>query len=278
MELKTLPITGRTRLYLVIGDPVAQVRAPELMNPIMQSLGRDAVMVSLQIAPEQIDQLLPSLLRSPNLDGILVTIPHKFSAAQHAAKVSPAVEKAGCANALRRTSEGWEAENFDGIGFVQGLSASGFDPAGKRILVVGSGGAGAAIAAAIVDAKPKMIALFDIEHGRSRRLADRLANGTAGVSAIEVLPDAATYDLVVNATPLGLQPGDDLPIAVETLSPGTLVADVIMKPQETALLKKARDMGFGTHLGIHMLDAQIDMYCRFFGLASGIGDDRTIGA
>lgn len=273
MAHKGREVTGRTRLYVVIGDPVAQVRAPELLNPLFVQSGIDAIMVPLQVAQGQLDDLLPALMQSGNLDGILVTIPHKFAVCRHVSKVSPTVETAGCANALRRTSQGWEAENFDGAGFVEGLGASRFHPAGKRILIAGCGGAGASIAAGLLDVKPQSIDLFDVQLDRSRWLAARLSNTATSVRALDRLSGPLAYDLIINATPLGLNPNDPLPIPIEQIE-GGLVADVIMKPRETALLKRAREQGLGVHLGVHMLDAQIKMYSAFFGLTD---EAKTIG-
>ena len=88
-------VTGKTRLFLVIGDPVTQVRAPELLNPLFVQSGMDAVMVPLHVGQHQMDDLLPALMKSTNLDGILVTIPHKFAVCRHVPKLSPAVERAG---------------------------------------------------------------------------------------------------------------------------------------------------------------------------------------
>ncbi|MGV0820448.1 shikimate dehydrogenase family protein [Martelella sp. AMO21009] len=260
-------VTGRTRLYVVIGDPVTQVRAPERLNPLFVQSGIDAIMVPLHVDQVQLDDLLPALMRSENLDGILVTIPHKFAVCRHVSRVGSAAEKAGCANALRRTSQGWEAENFDGAGFVEGLAASHFHSAGKRILIAGCGGAGASIAASLLGVKPQSIDLFDVQLDRSRRLAERLSNTATSVRALDGLSGPLAYDLIINATPLGLDPDDPLPIPVEQIERG-LVADVIMKPRETALLKRARERGLGVHLGVHMLDAQIKMYSAFFGLTN----------
>lgn len=278
MTHQSAAVTGRTRLFVVIGDPIDQIRAPELMNPIFARMGRDAIMVPLRVAHDQLDTLLPALLRSPNLDGVLVTIPHKFAVCRHMAKTSLNVDRAGCANALRRGESGWEADNFDGIGFVQGLGASRFDPAGKRVLIAGAGGAGASIAAALTQAGPRSIDLYDLQRDRSHSLAGRLASEAIEVRAIDSLAGALDYDLVVNATPLGLAPSDPLPIDVDRLSGGTLVADVIMKPRETELLRQARKRGLDTHFGSHMLDAQIEMYCRFFGVSSQNNTEKAIGA
>lgn len=258
-------VTGSTRLYVVIGDPVAQVRAPELLNPLFVHSEMDAIVVPLHVRQDQLDDLLPVLMQTENLDGILVTIPHKFAVCRHVSRVSPAVEKAGCANALRRTNQGWEAENFDGAGFVQGLSARGFNPGGQSVLIVGCGGAGASIAAGLLDAKPKSIDLFDAQVNRGQILAERLSGAALSVRALEELSGPLAYDLIVNATPLGLTPTDPLPIPVDRIE-GALVADVIMKPRETALLKRAQERGLRTHLGVHMLDAQIEMYSAFFGI------------
>lgn len=259
-------VSGTTRLYVVLGDPVAQVRAPGLLNPLFAELGRDAVLVPVHVAPADLDVVMAGLRATANLDGILVTVPHKAAVCRHAERLGPAAEAAGVSNALRREPDGsWTADNFDGDGFVRGLSARGHDVAGRRVWLVGAGGAGAAIAVALLDAGVEHVAIQDTDGARARRLADRLTVRRPGrVTVVDGPP--RDVDIAVNATPLGMGTTDPLPFDVAGLPPGCLVGEIIMTPPQTALLAAAEAAGLPTQAGIHMLTHQIDSYRTFFGL------------
>jgi shikimate dehydrogenase len=194
-------------------------------------------------------------------------VPHKAAAAALADRRSPTVEITGSANALRREADGrWYAENFDGLGFVAGLVAAGHDPKGERVALVGAGGAGSAIAAALLDAGADRLAVCDPDTAKLHALRSRLDAHWPGRTATSAEPDTDGAALVVNATPLGLAPGDPLPVRPDRLPPGAVVADIIMQPRETRLLREAAERGHSVHYGIHMLDGQLDAYRAFFGL------------
>ncbi|KUO23168.1 shikimate dehydrogenase family protein [Streptomyces dysideae] len=264
----TVPgISGRTRLFAVLGDPVRQVRAPELLNPVFAELGLDAVLVPVQASAAHLGEVVRGLQRAGNVDGLLVTVPHKAAARAFADVRSPAVELAGGTNALRRGADGrWYAENFDGAGFVAGLTAAGHPPAGKRVTLVGAGGAGGAIAAALVLAGVARLDIVDVDQSRVRTLLTRLSAHAQGRVHGGELPPEAPTDLVVNATPLGLRPDDPLPFDPSQLAPGTVVADIIMTPRETRLLRSATAHGLPIHHGEHMLTQQLHLYREFFAL------------
>ncbi len=260
-------VSGTTRLYVVLGDPVAQVQSPGLLNPLFAELGVDAVLVPVLAEPAHLERIVAGLRCVGNLDGIFVTVPHKAAVAGLADRRSPMVEITGSANALRREAGGrWYAENFDGTGFVAGLVAAGHDPKTQRVALVGAGGAGSAIAAALLAAGADRLAVCDPDTAKLTALRARLDARWPGRTVTSAGPDTAGADIVVNATPLGLRPGDPLPFRPEGLSPGCVVADIIMKPRETRLLREAAALGFRVHYGIHMLDGQLDSYRAFFGL------------
>ncbi|MFI2779973.1 shikimate dehydrogenase family protein [Streptomyces sp. ALB3] len=260
-------ISGSTRLFAVLGDPVGQVRAPSLLNPLLARLGHDAVLIPAHVEPDGFAAVFHGLTRLKNLDGLLVTIPHKATALELADEVSPAAAAAGAVNALRREPDGrWRGENFDGIGFVRGLVAVGHLPEGKRIVVMGAGGAGSAIGAALLAAGAARLTLCDPDTARLHGLLARLEEHWPGRAAGEVTPALGDADIVVNATPLGMRADDPRPFPLHALSPRCVVADVIMKPRETALLKAAAALGHPVLHGAHMLDHQLDLYRAFFRL------------
>ena len=260
-------ISGTTRLFAVLGDPVDQVRAPELVNPLFAELDLDAVLFPVHAPRARLDEVVTGLQAIGNLDGLLITVPHKIEICRHADELSPAVTASGSANALRRESDGrWFAENFDGAGFVRGLHARGHRVAGRRCALVGAGGAGAAIATALLDAGVRRLDLCDPDTARLDQVLTRLERMWPGRAAGSGTPQLDGADLVVNATPLGLRPQDPLPLDPAALPPGCVVADIIMKPRETPLLRAAAALGHPVHHGHHMLDQQLDLYRTFFRL------------
>ncbi|MFD0430766.1 shikimate dehydrogenase family protein [Streptomyces zhihengii] len=133
-------MSGTTRLYAVLGDPVAQVQAPAMLNPLFTRLGTDAILVPVHVRPGDLDTTVPGLQRVRNLDGLLITVPHKADCLRFADEISPAARLSGSANALRRGPDGrWYADNFDGAGFVRGLRAAGHRPETATVCVAGAG-------------------------------------------------------------------------------------------------------------------------------------------
>lgn len=258
---------GTTRLYAVLGDPVAQVQAPQLMNEALVRAGVDAVMVAVHAPPRSLAAIVRGLQQIANLDGMLITIPHKFAVGGLVDRVSDAVALSGAANALRREHDGsWSAENFDGEGFVAGLRQQGHDPSGKRIALIGAGGAGAAIAVALTQAGVASIAITDLAVGKAQALVDRLQARSPGSARCAESPDLKQADIVIQATPVGLRAEDPLPFDVTQINAAAVVADIIMKPAVTPLLRAAQARGLSIHPGIHMLSPQVAMYCRYFGV------------
>ncbi|MEU5278076.1 shikimate dehydrogenase family protein [Streptomyces asoensis] len=265
----TSPISGTTRLYVVLGDPVAQVRAPGLLNDLFARTARDAVLVPVHVGPDGLAEVMRGLRRMRNLDGILVTVPHKIEVCRYADLLGPAAEVAGSANALRRNPDGtWLAENFDGAGFVHGLRLHGRDPGGATVALAGAGGAGRAVAAALLDAGAARLRLYDpdpVRRGDVRARLDARWPGRVTAGAEDDF-DGDGVDIAVNATPLGMSPGDPPPFDLARLPRTCLVADIIMKPAETALLEAARRSGRPVVHGRHMLDSQVLLYEDFFAL------------
>ncbi|UGQ13428.1 shikimate dehydrogenase [Yinghuangia sp. ASG 101] len=258
-----VPVTGRTRVFAVLGDPVAQAKAPALLNAEFARVGADAVLVPVHAPTARFAEVVTGLQAAGNVDGLLVTVPHKLAVCAHADELSATAALVGSANALRREPDGrWFADNFDGIGFVRGLAARGHSVRGLRVALAGAGGAGLAVAAALLADGAERIAVRDPDGARSAALARRLGAVWPGRVTDETA--FGPVDLAVNATPLGLRASDPPPFAVADLAPGTLVADLVMEPHETPLLRAAAARGLPIHHGIHMLRCQIGLYARFF--------------
>ncbi len=261
-----LPVSGRTRLFAVLGDPIAQAKAPALLNPLFAASGVDAVLVPVHAPADRLDEIVRGLKAVANLDGLLVTVPHKLAMCGHADELSTAAALLGSTNALRREPDGrWYGDNFDGAGFVRGLTAAGHPPAGLRVALAGAGGAGLAIAAALLTEGAAALTVTDPDRTRVDALLNRLGPHWPGRVTAAPRPPSDT-DLAVNATPLGLTPTDPLPFDPTPLAPGTLVADIIMTPAETPLLRTATTLGLPTHPGLPMLTEQLPLYRTFFRL------------
>jgi shikimate dehydrogenase len=267
-------ITGSTRLYAVLGDPIAQVQAPTLVNALFARQGVDAVLVPVHVQAAALATLMAGLKQIENLDGMLITVPHKATAGGFADQLSPTVELLGCTNAIRRNPDGsWRADNFDGVGFVNGLASAGHRPAGWRVALLGAGGAGSAIALSLLETGVAHLSVTDPDAARLAELRCRLESGWPGRVSTPASPAIRDADLVVNATPLGMRPDDPLPFPPQDLPDGCVVADIIMRPAKTALLAAAATLGHPVHPGAAMLHHQLDLYRAFFRL-DGRGSSR----
>lgn len=256
-------LTEPTRIFGIIGTPVAQVRSPEVFNDRFQRAGLDAVMVPLWVERDLVD-LLRALRAVRNLVGLVITVPHKPTAAAAAVGVSRRAKLARAANALRPVEGGWEADLFDGEGFVAGLRAHDAPLKGARCAIIGAGGAGSAIAVALLEHGAAALKLHDIDIARAKNLRDRLL-AAFSVPVSVGTPDGSC-ELVVNATPVGMEADDPLPLDLAVLAREAWIADVIMKPETTRLLVMARALGHPVVAGRHMLDGQVSLLWDFFHL------------
>lgn len=270
----TRTLTGTTKFFGIIGDPIAQVRAPEVWNALFELNNVDAVCVPLQVSPDRLQDFLSGCRALKNFHGLIVTIPHKpasLTAVEHPTERARLV---GATNVLRLNDNSeWAGDILDGVGFVNGLKAKGHDLAGKRALVVGSGGVGTAIAFAIADAGAKEVVVADVLTERAQNLADRIS--ATGVEARVGEADTSGFDLVVNASPIGMNPEDPLPINCDGLSPSTLVADVVVHPRMTKLLTFAAETGCFVQPGFNMMDYQLATMAEFFGFGPGDWSPET---
>lgn len=259
-------ITGTTRVFYILGDPVAQVRAPEVYNQLFEVHGIDAVLVPLKLPAAALPGFIEHGMRAENVGGFWATIPHKSQLAQLLKPTDPVAAIAGAVNAVKRHPGGrLEAALFDGIGFVKGLDHFGIDVAGRRVLVVGAGGGGHAVAAAIAQRGPAKLAVFNRSRDRAQALADRLQPIAGAAALVADSADPAGFDLVVNCTSMGLKPDDALPFDPARVDGGAAVVDIIMSREPTPLLRACRARGLKAEAGFEMLVQQVPEYLRFFG-------------
>lgn len=262
-----MAITGRTRLLGIVGDPVAPLRSPALFNAAFARLGRDAVFVAFQVPAGSLAAAWPGLTELRNLDGLVVTMPHKEAVAPFLAALGPTARLTGTVNTVRRRPDGcWEGEMFDGEGFRDGLERAGHPPRDASVLQVGCGAAGCAIAFALARAGVGRLSLHDAAPGRAEALAEALARAYPRLRVAAAAPDPAGHDVVLNATPLGLRENDPLPLDPAALSPSQVVADVIPNPEVTPLLAAARALGCATITGKAMHEGQARLAAAYLGI------------
>lgn len=264
------PVHGDTDVYLILGDPIEQVLAPEIFNPLFARFGIDAVLVPVQVAPQHLHTFVKAAFLAKNIKGMWVTIPHKVPVMDVLNGCSDLAHLAGAVNAIRRNADGTlEGGLFDGEGFVSSLDYFDIAYAGKKVLMVGAGGASAAIGASLVQPRASggaaEVAFFDPTPGKAAEVAGRLqAAHTARVVAVSS-SDPAGFDLVVNASPLGLKTSDPLPCDVTRLEPHAALVDIVMKNYPTPVVSAARARGLHAEPGFEMLIQQAHLYLEFFG-------------
>lgn len=258
-------ITGSTQLFGIVADPIAQVRTPQVLNAWFSRQGVDGVLVPFHVGSEDLATAFDAFRRMRNLGGFIVTVPHKTDTVALCDEVSERARAIGAANAVRREADGrLVGDMFDGMGFVEGLKSQGHDPRGRSVLLLGAGGAAAAIAHALAEAGVEQLTIANRTVAKAQAIAERTMHSVPGirVHAVEKA-ESANHDMVVNATSLGMRADDPLPIAASQLPPGLLVAEIIMKPEMTALLQTAQENGCTIHLGRHMLDCQANLMGEF---------------
>lgn len=259
-------INGSTRLIAHLGYPTEAFKAPMIYNPWFAQQGINALVVPMGVRAEDYPATLQVLRRMTNWHGALVTMPHKVSTLALVDALTPTARIAGACNAIVRRPDGTLlGDQFDGAGFVRGVQRKGLALAGRRALVSGSGGVGSAIAASLAAAGVAELALFDTDGHRAQALADRLRQHYPALRTAVGRNDPAGFDLVVNATPLGMREDDPLPFDVDRIAPGTFVGEVVMAQAHTPLLQAAMARGCPVQQGTDMLFEMIPAYLEFFG-------------
>ena len=260
-------IRGTTTLIAHIGYPTHAFKAPMIYNPYFEQTGIDTVVVPMGVKPEDYEGVLHSIFKFTNIRGALITMPYKVVTCGLVDELSPTAQIAGACNAILLRADGTLlGDMFDGAGFVRGVLRKGVKLSGARVLVVGSGGVGCAIAASLAAEKITEIGLFDVNSEATEGLASRLREHYKSLKVTTGSNDPSGYDVVVNATPMGMNDGDELPMDVSRIEPTTFVGEVVMKKEMTAFLAAARARGCPVQIGTDMLFEQIPAYLEFFGL------------
>lgn len=266
-------IDGNTELIAHIGYPTHAFKAPLIYNPWFEDQGINAIVVPMGCKPDAFSALLRSVFALTNIRGALITMPYKVGVLELLDDITPTARIAGACNAVKRLPDGrLQGDMFDGEGFVRGVLRKGVVLRGMAALVVGCGGVGSAIAASLAAAGVARLALFDVHEAAMHSLAQRLCSEYPELTVHTGSNDPAGFDLLVNATPLGMEPGDPLPVDTQRLEGHTFVGEVVMRTEMTAFLTAAQARGCRVQVGSDMLFEMIPAYLEFFGYPTTTAD------
>ncbi len=257
-----MQIHGATRLMALIGDPVAQARSPALVNEALarRGLAGQAVLVPLHVPAEGLAAVLHALRQTRNLAGAVVTMPHKSAAYTQIDEASADAQRAQAVNVIRREPDGRLVGGLlDGEGFVHGLLNAGHTVRGRHCVLAGAGGAASAIAHALAAHGCASLRMLNRTVDKAAALAQRLRAAHPALEVTVGLPDDAPVDVLVNGTSLGMRETDALPCTDRQIERASLVAECVLAPEQTALLRRAAELGRATHGGLHMLRSQIEL-------------------
>jgi shikimate dehydrogenase len=233
---------------------------------VFEAHGLDAFMVPLHVRPEDLADVVPCLQKIGNLHGLVLTIPHKEATARLCHELGPDGALVGAVNAVRFEDDGrLIGDMFDGVGLVRGALAHDISMKGKRVLLVGAGGAGRAIAFALAKEDARALTIANRTATRADALVADVAKATPAIEVESGPPDPSGHDVIINATSLGLHEADALPVDPDLLSPTMEVIEIIAAIEVTPFRRAAIDLGCRTMGGRPMIDHQIDAQLRFLG-------------
>jgi shikimate dehydrogenase len=259
-------ISGTTSCIPLIGHPVAQVRTPQPINRHFADRDIDAIMFPFDLAPSRVADFFNTVRGWENCRGVSVTYPHKQAAFAQVDAATERARRVGAVNTIRRESDGrLLGEMTDGLAFVAALRATGAAIEGCRFLLVGAGGAGAAIAQAVAEANAATIVVNDIDRMRQQALIGSLRIHHPGVEVHDWLPAGLAVDIAANASTLGMGAGDAHPFDLDRLPSHAIVADAVTMPDVTPWIAQARERGHRVQTGIQMALAQLTVQLGFLG-------------
>jgi shikimate dehydrogenase len=269
-------VTGRTRLLLLVGDPIDSAKSPQLFNPLFASKGRNAICIPMQVPADGLTAFVAGVRQVANLDGLLITMPHKTRMIEFLDELHPSARALRAVNIVRNSNGRWIGAMFDGWGCVLGMRWDGHDPRGRRIFLVGAGGAGRAIAFAVAEAGANALTIVDVEEARGRALENEVRAAVPSCDTRFGSADPTGHDIVINATPLGMRGHDALPVDPSRLPMDAEVIDIVMQPNPTPLYQAALSRGCRVQDGRAMHEGQAVYAARFLGLDYWPNDRQRI--
>lgn len=256
-------LNGETKIFPIMGDPIAQVRSPEHLTAILHNKGENGIVPPMHVSPENFQDAVITCRKTHNIHGIVITIPHKIPALNVCDRVSERAAFVGSVNIIRKQSNGeLYGDNVDGIGYMDGVAKEGYQVTGQRALLIGAGGAGSAVAYEILKRGADYLAIFDVDEARLSSLIQRLEKefpGKVGTGS----QDPTGFDFVANVTPVGMRAGDPYPVDVTKLNADQFIADAITKPEVSPMVEHARSLGCKTMTGAGMFNAEAEILVDF---------------
>ncbi|WP_438433253.1 shikimate dehydrogenase [Gorillibacterium sp. sgz500922] len=250
-------VDSRTVLYGVFGDPVAHSQSPRMLNRAFAETGLPAVYTAFHVKPSALAEAVQGI-RALGLRGVNVTIPHKVDVMAHLDAIDESARSIGAVNTIVNDGGRLTGYNTDGIGYVRSLrEETGFEAAGRRIAVLGAGGAARGIVWALAQGGAAEIIILN----RTAARAVELAASLSGVSGARVrgfgMEDAPRVlegaSLIVNTTKAGMHPYvGETPLSAELLPNDAIVSDIVYNPRRTLLLEQAEERGCAVHGGLGM--------------------------
>lgn len=262
----SLPFTGATRVIGLIADPIAQARAPGMLNALMEARGLlgDYVMVPMHFSPPALPAFVAAIKNMHNLAGCVASMPYKVAVTEYLDAVTEEGRQVGAVNVIRRDNDGrLTGTALDGEGMVGGLRKAGHDIAGAACLLAGAGGAASAIAFALAKHGCASLAIVNRTGAKAESLASRVRAAFPALPVSVHLDPAARFDIAINGTSLGMRAAEPLPFSVDVIERSNLVAECVIAPEMTTLLKTAHSMGRAIHTGVPMLAAQLELMLEF---------------
>ena len=238
--------SAHTRVFAILGDPIAHSLSPRIHNAAFAACGIDAAFVALRTDADAVAQLMHALARAGG--GGSVTLPHKPAAAAALVQPTATVQQTGACNTFWGESGRLCGDNTDVQGFRDAAAHHGVSLDEARVLLIGAGGAAAAVLAVLHAARAR-VTLLSRSPDRARALRERLGSD----ARIATTPPSGAYDVIINATSLGLRSSDPLPLPLDRVAEGATLLDVVYAPGSTAWVRAARARGLAAFDGTEML-------------------------
>lgn len=266
-----MTISATTQLCAVIGDPVEHSLSPQLHNAAFQAHGLNMVYTAFHVKRGDTRRAMDGL-RALGIRGLSVTIPHKVDIIPHLDEVAEVALNIGSVNTVVNDEGYLRGYSTDGMGAVRALNAGCVDPAGKRILVIGSGGASRAIVFTLATLSPlPELTILGIDEPELRGLAADVAERTTLVPSASLLSGKSLVEamgwaeIVIHTTPIGMTPKVDATVVPkELIEPRHVVFDVVYTPLQTRLLREARSVGAtcvpGIGMFVHQAAIQFELW------------------
>ena len=258
---------GSTKIYACLADPIDHVKAPTIFTSIFDKKNIDAIMIPIHVSKDNLSNVISSLKLIKNFHGMTITIPHKTNIVTFCDFLEPDAYRTKAVNWIRfDENRKLIGNNFDGKGFVNGFLEQKHSLVNKSIFLFGTGGAGVAIAYALANESLKKLTLINRDVNKANSLKNNI-NKIYPNLHIQALShfdiQLQDCDIVINATSLGLKNNDKLPFDVNKTRLDCIIADIIMNPSETELLKRSKSIGRTIHYGKYMLESQIELVGKF---------------